>query len=256
MPAHRHAEVGVLLLGLVLTIAFTSRPDARYVGHFSATPADSNGHPQAWAPIRFGDVERRTQYRLVQRRVQGDSATVLRAVSDASAAGLAREVRVRPQQHPLLTWRWRVNRVLDRGNARTKDGDDYPARLYVTFDYDPSNLGFLDRVKYNALQALGYDQIPTRALNYIWANQVEKGTVLPNPFTDWVQMVAVESGSTRVGQWVTERRNLRADYRRAFGEAPPPINGIAVMTDTDNTGEAATALYGDIVVRPLADSAR
>ena len=75
---------------------------------------------------------------------------------------------------------------------------------------------------------------------------MEKGTVLQIPFTDCVQMVAVESGSTNVGTWVTEQRNIRKDYRQAFGEEPP-INGLAIMTDTDNTGESATAYYGNIV---------
>ena len=113
--------------------------------------------------------------------------------------------------------------------------------------------GFFDRAAYEALQALGYDQIPTRALNYIWASRVEKGTVLQIPFTDWVQMVAVESGSTNVGTWVTEQRNIRKDYRQAFGEEPPPINGLAIMTDTDNTGESATAYCGNIVARSRAE---
>jgi len=249
----RVLQGSVLLLGLVVVLGLTVLPDQRYIGHFSTAEADSNGHPAEWTPISFGDVDTKTRYHLVQRSVQGDTTSVVRAVSDGGAAGLGREVRLDPRQYPILTWRWKVENVLEAGNAREKKGDDYAARIYVTFDYDPSNFGLLDRAKYEALQALGYDQIPTRALNYIWAGQVEKGTVLPNPFTDWVQMIAVESGSTNVGQWIMERRNVRADYRKAFGEAPPPINGIAIMTDTDNTGESATAYYGDIVARSRAE---
>ncbi|MFB6273866.1 MAG: DUF3047 domain-containing protein [Salinibacter sp.] len=243
------AVLGALAVGVGLLFAAASLPDTLYVGHFSAAEADSNGHPARWRPINFGDIDTRTRYRLVQRPVQGDTTSVVRAVSNGGAAGLGREVTFSPQRYPILSWRWKVTTVLDEGNARRKEGDDYPARIYVTFDYDPSNFGFFDRVKYEALQALGYDEIPTRALNYIWASRVPKDTVLPNPYTDWVQMVSVESGSRKVGTWVRERRNVRADYRRAFGESPPPINGIAIMTDTDNTGESATAYYGDIVAR-------
>lgn len=239
-----------LFLGLGVVLGTTLLPEKQYIGHFSAAEADSNGHPLEWMPVSFGDVDAMTRYKLVQHTIGGDTTSVVRAVSDGGAAGLGRELHLEPRQYPTLTWRWKVENILETGNARTKDGDDYPARIYVTFDYDPSNFGVLDRAKYETLQALGYDQIPTRALNYIWASQVKQGTVLPNPFTDWVQMIAVESGSTKVGQWVLERRNIRADYRRAFGEAPPPINGIAIMTDTDNTGESATAYYGDIVAEP------
>ena len=242
-----------LLVGLFLVLGTTLLPDEQYVGHFSDAEVDSNGHPVEWTPISFGDVDRKTQYRLVQRTVRGDTRTVVRAMSNAGAAGLGHEVRLHPRTHPILTWEWKVSNVLEKGNAREKDGDDYPARIYVTFDYDPSNFGFFDRAKYEALQVLGHDQIPTRALNYIWASRVETDTVLENPYTDWVQMIAVESGPEKVGTWVRERRNIREDYRRAFGEDPPPINGIAIMTDTDNTGESATAFYGDIVAHPRSE---
>jgi hypothetical protein len=239
--------------GLILSVLFVlgaTGPDALRVGHFSSAEANADGHPDGWRPIELGKEDKKTRYQLVREPVEGDTTSVVEAVSDGGASGLVRKMRIDPAQHPLLTWSWKVSTVLETGNARKKDGDDYPARIYITFDYDPSNFGVFDRAKYKALQVLGYDQIPTRALNYIWASRIEKGTVLENPFTDWVQMVAVESGSTKAGTWVRERRNVRADYRRAFGEEPPPINGIAIMTDTDNTGESATAYYGDIVARP------
>lgn len=244
---------GVLGVGLLLLSA-TAAPEVLHVGHFSMTPADSNGHPIRWRPITFSNVDKKTRYKLVQRAAEDDTMTVVRAVSNAGASALVRERRIDPQEYPILSWRWKVTRTLDAGDATEKDGDDYPARIYVSFDYDPSKLGFFDQLKYRTLKTLGYDQIPTRALNYIWANRVPKDTVLPNPYTDWVQMIAVESGSPRIGQWVPERRNLRADYRQAFGESPPPISGIAIMTDTDDTGESATAYFGNIVAHTASPS--
>jgi len=62
--------------------------------------------------------------------------------------------------------------------------------------------------------------------------------------------VAVNSGRERVGDWVTVERDIVADYRQAFGEAPPPIVGVAIMSDSDNTGEQATAWYGDVRLAP------
>jgi hypothetical protein len=61
-------------------------------------------------------------------------------------------------------------------------------------------------------------------------------------------MVAVESGDEKAGTWVTEERNVYEDYRRLFGEEPPMIGAVALMTDTDNTGGEATAYYGDITL--------
>lgn len=133
--------------------------------------------------------------------------------------------------------------------AARKKGDDYPARIYVTFDYDPSRLSLGSRIKYKALRVLGYKDIPLRALNYIWANRAPVGTMVDNPYTKWVTMIAVQSGAEQANTWHLEMRNLYEDYKAAFGEEPGAITGIAVMTDTDNTGESAMAYYGDITLR-------
>jgi hypothetical protein len=73
---------------------------------------------------------------------------------------------------------------------------------------------------------------------------------VPNPFTDRVRMIVVESGDSHLGTWRAYERNIYEDYKRAFGEEPPMISGIAVMTDTDNTGESTTAYYGEISLLP------
>jgi hypothetical protein len=75
------------------------------------------------------------------------------------------------------------------------------------------------------------------------------GTIVPNPYTDRVKMIVVESGEAKLHQWVNEERNIYEDYKKAFGEEPPMISGVAIMTDTDNTGETAIAYYGDILFK-------
>jgi len=90
----------------------------------------------------------------------------------------------------------------------------------------------------------------TRAVNYIWANRLPPGAFLPNAFTGNAVMVAVESGNGNAGRWIDEERNIVEDFRRAFGEDPPEIGAVAIMTDTDNTGEEAVAWYGAIRFLP------
>jgi len=241
----RHWLLGLLLVaGLGVGLA---PPDVIRIGAFSEQDPGQE-RPDEWSTISFSDIETKTTYDLVQ----GDSGTVVRARSDGGASGLATERRLDLTDYPILEWRWKVDGVVEAGDARTKDGDDYAARLYVTFDYD--DLGFADQVRLRALRVLGYDEIPTRALNYIWANRVERHTILENAYTDWVMMVAVRSGNEHAGTWVTERRNVLADYRAAFGGDPPPVNGVALMTDTDNTDGEATAYYGDIRFRAADDT--
>jgi hypothetical protein len=62
-------------------------------------------------------------------------------------------------------------------------------------------------------------------------------------------IVVIESGKEKLNKWVIEKRNIYADYKNAFKDEPPMISGVAIMTDTDDTGESATAYYGDILFR-------
>jgi len=226
---------------LLLAGATTLLPRTFRIGDFSAQ-SPTQTLPTDWEPVEIAKADAKTQYDLV--RV--DSTVVVQATSDGGASGLARRQRLDLTQYPFLEWRWKVDGVVDGGDARSKDGDDYPARIFVTFDYDHGLGGTLKR---KALQALGYGSVPSRALNYIWANRVPIGEPIPCPFTDWVQMIPVQSGAEAAGTWVMQRRNVLADYRAVFGEDPPPVTGIVIMTDTDNTGGSATAYYGDIVFR-------
>ncbi|MDE1889013.1 MAG: DUF3047 domain-containing protein [Planctomycetota bacterium] len=91
----------------------------------------------------------------------------------------------------------------------------------------------------------------TKSINYIWATKLPKGKYTPSPYSSRSIMVAVESGSKIIGKWVTERRNVYEDFKLLFGKEPPPVGGVAIMTDTDNTGESAIAYYDDIRIETL-----
>ena len=183
----------------------------------------SSGDLSGWTPKIF---KGETVYRLVEN----DGRTVLRAESRGAASGLFKEVRLDPRSAPVLRWSWKIERTLAKGDERTKAGDDYAARVYVVF---PSVLFWR-----------------TRAVNYIWANRLPAGESLPNAYTANAVMVAVESGNGKAGTWVREERNIYEDYRALFGKEPPDLGAVAIMTDTDNTGEEATAWYGDITLGP------
>jgi len=150
----------------------------------------------------------------------------VQATSKASASGLYYKMSYDLKEYPFLAWRWKVKNIISKGDARKKEGDDYPARVYVVF----SSFFFWN----------------TRAINYIWANKLPVGQAVPNAFTSNAMMIALQSGSDRAGEWVEEERNVLEDYRKLFGEDPPKVGAIAIMTDTDNTGEEATAWYGPI----------
>lgn len=200
--------------------------------------------PDGWKQIRFGENDSATRYDLVRR----DSTVVVRARSENGASGLFTQQRVDLSRYPILEWRWKVTDMPTRADVTTDTTDDAAARLYVTFDYQ--ELGIIDRLKLMLLRRVAFSEAPSRALNYLWASHQPSGKVIASPYTDQIRMIPVRSGSVRAGEWVHERRNVLADYRAVFGEDPPAVNGIAIMTDADNTGGSARALYGDIVFLP------
>ena len=165
-----------------------------------------------------------TGYQLVWE----NGRTVLRARTKGAASGLTKKIKFNPAAYRYLSWSWKVEGTIAGGDEKTKDGDDYAARIYVIF---PGRFFW-----------------QMRALNYIWANKLPKGGVTPNAFTGNAMMLAVESGHSKVGQWVHEERDILADYRAVFGENPREAGAVAIMTDTDNTGGDATAWYGDITI--------
>jgi hypothetical protein len=151
---------------------------------------------------------------------------------------------------PLLRWRWKVARPIAGGDVTRKAGDDYAARIYVTFRHSPERLSVAARAKAAAARLVYGEAPPHAALNYVWDGRAAVGTMVPNPYSDRVRMIVVDTGSANAGRWQFHERDIVADYRAAFGEEPPPISGIALMTDADNTGESADAWYGDVVLAP------
>jgi hypothetical protein len=229
-----------LVLGTAVVV-FAQELVLLEVGRFSAA-TEGVTLPDGWKPLTFKKIERHTRYEVVKV----GSTSVVKAVSEASASGLTKAVTIDPREYPIVRWRWKVENLLQKSDVTRKDGDDYPARLYITFAYESDKVSLGRKLKYKAGRAL-FGDIPIAALNYIWDGRSPVGTVVDNAFTDFAKMIIVQSGAQRIGSWVEEERNVYLDYKLAFGEEPPAISGIAIMSDTDNTKERAVAYYGDIV---------
>jgi hypothetical protein len=242
----------LFLLTLLITVSSAAQNQDKI--RLSVTDYDpqNSTNDSSWTKMEVKS-DNLTNYSLVDGP---NGEKVIKAHSSNAAGGLIYKMRIDPQEYPIVEWHWKVDGVIQNGNLKKKGGDDYPARVYITFDYDRSNLSLGDRIKYSALKTFTSYKIPLRSINYIWANQAEKGTIAPNPFTDWVYMVAVQSGEEKAGQWIVQTQNIVEDYKAAFGEDPPPVTGVAIMTDSDNTGGAATAYYGDLIFRKSSSAAQ
>jgi hypothetical protein len=232
-----------LLLPALLALPVNAAQNSVLIGAFSQLKPGEALSP--WQPLTFKKIERHTRYTLVE----DGGVTVVRAQAEASASGLLRNQSIDLKQFPILEWRWKIASILQKSDPALKSGDDYPARIYITFAFDRSKLSTGERIKYGAAKLIYGEYPPLAAINYVWDSKTPVGTVLPNAYTDRVKMIVVQSGSDKLNQWVAMQRNVYEDYKAAFGTEPPLVSGVAIMTDTDNTGENATAYYGDLVLR-------
>jgi hypothetical protein len=212
------------------------------VGKFSNLSLDKN-LPDDWEPLTFNKIDHYTQYNLFD----DNDTSVIKAESQASASGLIRKIKIDPGKYPVIKWRWKITNIYKRGNVTQKTGDDCPARIYIAFEYNPDDVGFFEKVKFYAIKLIYGEYPPIAAINYIWASKAPIGTIVENPYTRRVKMIVVESGKKKLNFWMAEERNIYNDYITAFGKKPPIISGVAIMTDSDNTGESAVSYYGDIV---------
>lgn len=179
-----------------------------------------------WKPYYFSNIEKHSKYAVEK---DGEN-TILRSESNGSASGLILRDRFNVYEYPFARWRWKIEKVYEKGNAKSKDGDDYPIRVYLIF-------------RRKAL--FGLISLPT-SINYIWANRSYDEKIMPNAYTERSMMVLLEEGEAKAGQWITEEVNIVEDYHRAFGEDPPKMATIAIMNDSDNTGESAVS-YIDFI---------
>jgi len=239
-------------IALALTIAAAgaaaiawAQSDSLAVGAFSALRA-GGALPDSWRPLGVSNTLPPTRYTLVNDA----GATVVRADAVASVSALSRTLRVDLDQYPVLRWRWKVANILKNSDIHSKAGDDYPARVYVMFDYPLEKLPFVERTKLRLARTLHDPNLPAATLCYVWDSKAPAGAIVPSSYTNLMRMVVVESGAARVNQWRAVERDVAADFRAAFGEAAgssvPAVTAVAIATDTDNTGESALAFFGDI----------
>lgn len=157
-----------------------------------------------------------------------DGRPALHAAGCGVASGLVFKKNYRLQDYPLLFWSWKIRQTISGGDETKKSGDDFAARIYVVFPH-----WFFPK---------------TRTISYVWGNRLSPGESVPSPYTGNAILLAVESGSSKAGAWQHAERNVLEDYRRLFGEEPPEVGAIAIMTDTDNTGTCAEAWYADLAI--------
>ncbi len=216
----------------------------------AGVPAFSALKPgQALPPaLRFVAIPRIKRNSVALVADQG--ITVLKVDSNNSAGSIALPFNIDPVKTPMLSWRWKVSRVIDKADMEDKAGDDFAARVYVFFDVPLESLSFTERNKIRLARLVAGPDVPTAALVYVWDNKHRIGYAHASPYTKSVQKFVLQSGPEHVGAWMSETRDVAADFRLAFGREPPRVTGVAIGNDTDQTGEQVTTWFGDFHFAP------
>jgi hypothetical protein len=208
---------------------------------FSAETA-RNGMPNGWNFYRIAPYKKNTVYRL--ENYQG--RTVLSANSKTSASGLAVKLRPRPANNLWLQWEWKALSAIPEADNVERYHDDAPLRILVAFDGNKSKLPLKEKLNFEMANLISGQEMPYATLMYIWSGKSPVDTIINNAHTSRIKMIVVDSGWDNLGDWHKHQRDLAADYKRAYGEAPGEVIGIALLTDTDNTKSETRAIYGDI----------
>lgn len=194
----------------------------------------------AWRQLTFSKVPRATVYTPVDL----DGLHAVRAESDCSASALYLPVPdVDLRATPRLAWRWKIAQGLAVRDERTKPGDDFAARVYLTFEAEPGSLSLVERLRRRLASAVYGQRLPGSAVTYVWSSQLPAGSTWDSPYTRESKMVSLGRGP--LPAWRTEEVDVAADYRRLFGRTPPRLLAIAIMSDSDNSCERATAYFAD-----------
>jgi len=214
----------ILFLGLALPLIAAEAASSIDVSNFSSVSPSGN-LPGQWDLQTFPSIDAHTEYSIVTDKRYG---LVIRAEAAGSAAGLVRKISVDPQEYPILAWSWKVSKTLDGSSLANRQGDDFPARILVSFGSDL------------------FGTTAGRTLCYVWATVEPVETMMKSPYHKGVVTIVASSGDSTVGRWQEVRRNIAEDYLKAYGEMPESLRAIALLSDSDNTADHVVAWYGPI----------
>ena len=222
-------------------LSFDQLPAQEELPKFSAETA-RDGMPVGWHFYRIAPYKKNTVYRL--ENYQG--RTVLSANSKTSASGLAIKLRPRQTQNLWLKWEWKAITSIPEADNTERYHDDAPLRILVAFDGNKSKLALKEKMAFEMASLISGQEMPYATIMYIWSGKSPVNSVLDNAHTSRIKMIVVDSGWEGLGDWRKHEQDLATDYKRAYGENPGEVIGIALLTDTDNTKSETRALYGDI----------
>lgn len=152
-----------------------------------------------------------------------------------------------------LSWSWRVEQTNPATDLRHKAGDDVAAKVCLSFDLPLARLPFGERVRLQLAREVSGEELPAATLCWVWGGPELPGSFIDNVFSRRVRYVVLRQGADASATWFNESRDIRADFQRAFGDESdtlPPLVGVLVGADADNSGSRSVALVAALRFEP------
>ena len=206
----------------------------------AAAPALQPFGPPGGAPVapwKVSGLPNQTKPYTQFSVVEVDGRRALKVTADESYGNLVHPLDYETKSAHLV-WQWRIEKPIEAANLREKSGDDTALKVCVFFDLPIERISFGERQLLRYARSQTSDPVPGATVCYVWDPHLPANTDLDNAFTRRMRYVVVRSGGDKLNQWVSERRDVTADFLRLFaGEAEtvPKIIGVAIGADSDNT---------------------
>ena len=246
-PSRRQSRLAAALATAMSTLAVSALAQGSSIPAFSQMPPGPLGGPWHFATLPNKNP---TAFNVVDQ----DGGHVLRVSTQDAYGNMVHTLHLSASPDLQLQWRWRVDQLIDKADIKTRAGDDAALKLCMSFDFDKSQLSFGERARLRLGRISTGEDIPAETLCYVWDTQLPVDSVLHSPFTHRLRYLVLHGSNAPLGRWQEEKRDLAADYARAFGdESPqgmPALTAITVSADADNTHGEGLAYLGDIHLLP------
>ena len=156
-----------------------------------------------------------------------ENGNFLKAIADNAASGLGKEVKIDLNQTPFINITWKIERDLPGIKENTKKGHDFAARVFV-------------------IKKTGATPLSNRAINYVFSSNNEVGFHSPSPYTKKSIDNVLASTKNHLNEWITVKSNVKEDFKKFHDLDVNELDGLAIMSDTDNSKMIAIAYYQNI----------
>ena len=156
-----------------------------------------------------------------------ENGNFLKAVADNAASGLGKEIKINLKKTPILNITWKIEKDLSGIKEDTKKGHDFAARVF-------------------AIKKTGATPLSNRAINYVFSSNDDVGLNWPSPYTKKSIDKVLSTTKESLNQWVTVKANVKEDFKKFHNLDVNELDGLAIMSDTDNSKKKSIAYYQNI----------